>query len=63
MDKGRVAARIRGADEIDRGQQSGELAQRQDNLRQNTEVQTSDIGNPATYEDLGIDRRRDTYGG
>lgn len=52
-----VRAEMRMADEIDRGQERGEVARPKDTLRQNAVVQSSDNG-PATYEDLGIDRRR-----
>lgn len=50
-------AEIRMADEIDRGQAAGALATRETTLKQNADVQASDI-EPITYEDLGIDRRR-----
>lgn len=50
-------AEIRMADEIDRGQASGEVATRQSTLRQGPDVRSPDNGT-ATYEDMGLSRQR-----
>ena len=52
-----VRAEMRMADEIDRGQERGEVARAQDGTSIRDLVQGSDKV-PATYEDLGLDRRR-----
>ena len=49
-------AEIRMADEIDRGQSSGDIATKNQPVSQY--VQEPDIPVAATYEDLGLDRRR-----
>jgi phage N-6-adenine-methyltransferase len=51
-----VRAEMRMADEIDRGQGSGELARASDGRPRG--VRAADTSAPATYEGLGIDRRR-----
>ena len=62
MEKERLSAEEFGAaGNIDRGQQSGELAGHggdRGNPYTGGNLRTADVGNEATYEDLEIDRQR-----
>src|ERR1700730_17314036 len=52
-------AEMRMAEEIDRGQETGEVARPTDTLRQNVVVRGADNdAEPATFSDLGIARQR-----
>jgi phage N-6-adenine-methyltransferase len=53
-----MRAEMRMADEIDRGQEAGEVARKNQPVTQYVQEPDIPTPTPATYEDLGIDRRR-----